>query len=638
MADPKGPGIVDGTERDDDVRIGFTDSDGDTVDNSGFAINTQDGDDTIRAGKGDDTIFAGGGDDRIFAGSGDDLVFADSSGTPEEGADQPGDELVVGGLGNDTIFGGAGDDTIIGDFKPNVPPATGTQLQRESFNWDALGASDGDPLTGIQVQHTGSISVAFASTGVSTFENDAQLTDGLQTGDEVANPNSSAEINTDGGVNESAVQALSFSKPVENVQFRINDLDENAVVKVSAWGPDGRSIEVTMTASELTNLRVVDIDGDGFKGAAVRNDTDDSDSLDPDNSVVVDIPGPVLHLEIRTVNLSDTPTDATISDVFFDALVPADGVGVDDLLVGGQGDDYILGQFGDDTLAGGAGDDTLIGGEDQDSFVLIGPGDIIDGSETGVDFDTINLFGAAENANPGGTLRVERDAGNPENGTIRFIDADGKETGYATFYNIENFTDIPVTVCFTPGTRILTPMGEIPVEQLQVGDRVVTRDNGLQEIRWTGRKHLDGRDLMLAPKLRPIRIKRGALGPSQPERDMLVSPNHRMLLVSEQAELLFEQREVLVAAKHLTHLEGVAPLDVAEIDYIHIMCDHHEIVLADGTWSESFQPGDYSLDGIGAEQREEIYALFPELQTREGLNSYSAARMSLKRNEARLLG
>ena len=67
------------------------------------------------------------------------------------------------------------------------------------------------------------------------------------------------------------------------------------------------------------------------------------------------------------------------------------------------------------------------------------------------------------------------------------------------------------------------------------------------------------------------------------------------------------------------------------------MFERHEVVLADGVWTESFQPGDQSLEGVGDEQREEIFELFPDLRTQVGLNAYQAARKSLKRYEAELL-
>ena len=67
------------------------------------------------------------------------------------------------------------------------------------------------------------------------------------------------------------------------------------------------------------------------------------------------------------------------------------------------------------------------------------------------------------------------------------------------------------------------------------------------------------------------------------------------------------------------------------------MFEQHEVILSDGSWTESFQPGDYSMQGVGNAQRLEIQSIFPELSTPKGLASYQAARRSLKRYEANLL-
>ena len=73
------------------------------------------------------------------------------------------------------------------------------------------------------------------------------------------------------------------------------------------------------------------------------------------------------------------------------------------------------------------------------------------------------------------------------------------------------------------------------------------------------------------------------------------------------------------------------------VSYIHVMFDQHEVILSNGAWTESFQPGDYTLKGIGNAQRQEILELFPELEHEEGLRAYSSARRSLKKHEAALL-
>lgn len=194
-----------------------------------------------------------------------------------------------------------------------------------------------------------------------------------------------------------------------------------------------------------------------------------------------------------------------------------------------------------------------------------------------------------------------------------------------------------VTPCFTPGTLIATPLGERPVEDLGPGDQVLTRDNGLQMIRWVGRNRISGRELAAAPHLRPVLIRKDSLAEGVPERDMRVSPNHRMLVASDRTALYFREREVLAAAKHLIDNRGVHSLCATGADYIHFMFDRHELVRANGAWTESFQPGDRSLKGLGNAQRNEILELFPALARAQGIDGYLSARRILSRREARRL-
>lgn len=187
-------------------------------------------------------------------------------------------------------------------------------------------------------------------------------------------------------------------------------------------------------------------------------------------------------------------------------------------------------------------------------------------------------------------------------------------------------TAVPrATPCFTPGTLITTHRGGLPVEHLSAGDRVITRDNGIQTVRWVGKSQMFLQDFQADPHLLPIFIRQGSLGKGLPERDMMVSPNHRILVANERTALRFADREVLVAAKHLTS-QGVHTVQSSGTTYIHFMCDRHEVVLADGIWTESFQPDDHSLKGIGNAQRLEILELFPELKTEEGRAAYGTAR------------
>ncbi len=191
--------------------------------------------------------------------------------------------------------------------------------------------------------------------------------------------------------------------------------------------------------------------------------------------------------------------------------------------------------------------------------------------------------------------------------------------------------------CFTPGTRVATPDGERPVHELRAGDRVVTRDNGLQEVCWVGRCRLDWHRLASERHMKPVLIEAGALGHGLPERDMLVSPQHRVLVANERTQLFFEEREVLVAAKHLINHGSIREIDAPGVTYVHFMCARHEVVLSNGAWTESFQPADRSLKGMGNAQRLELQQLFPELADPDTTERFAAARRTLGRQEAKLL-
>ena len=183
---------------------------------------------------------------------------------------------------------------------------------------------------------------------------------------------------------------------------------------------------------------------------------------------------------------------------------------------------------------------------------------------------------------------------------------DPAETGNGVF-NVN-------TICFAAGTLILAKKGEVAVEDLAIGDMVHTRDNGFRPIRWIGKATVDANTLAMNEKLRPIRIRAGALGPDLPLRDLVVSRQHRMLICSKIADRMFEASEVLIPAVKLLALDGVEiDTDCTEVAYFHVLLDAHQIVWANGAPSESLLPGPEALKSLSREEREEIATLFPEI-------------------------
>ncbi|MGD9864582.1 MAG: Hint domain-containing protein, partial [Pseudodonghicola sp.] len=169
-------------------------------------------------------------------------------------------------------------------------------------------------------------------------------------------------------------------------------------------------------------------------------------------------------------------------------------------------------------------------------------------------------------------------------------------------------------VCFASGTLIATDIGLRSIETLQIGDLVETHDSGYQPIRWIGGRHLTSAMLAANPNLRPVRIRAGALGLGLPTQDLVVSPQHRVLVRSVVAERMFGEAEVLVAAKQLQALDGIEVAeDLTEVTYWHFLFDAHQVVFSNGAMTESLFTGPEALRAVCPEARQEILEIFPDL-------------------------
>lgn len=162
-------------------------------------------------------------------------------------------------------------------------------------------------------------------------------------------------------------------------------------------------------------------------------------------------------------------------------------------------------------------------------------------------------------------------------------------------------------LCFTPGTMILCADGPRPIEAVTEGTLVQTRDNGCQPVLWRGARRIGGARLRLMPHLAPVRLAPGALGPGGPERALMVSPDHRMLLRGARARALFGCDEVLAAARDLIDDRNVRVLrGLSEVRYLHLALPAHEVVLAEGAETESFLPDDAALRALAEDERQRL--------------------------------
>ena len=568
-------------------------------------------DDLVDGGTGDDSILGGHGSDTINGGDGDDFINGgDPALAPLQAPDETdpvptnGLDLIDGGAGNDTILGEDDDDTLIGGL--------GDDSIDGGLDDDSINGNDGnDTLIGGDGSDTvnggdGNDVIDTSNDGTTPVLPDEGFDDPMGVPVDTL-PDDDRDL-VSGGTGDDTITTGDDADTIfagfgnDVIDGGIDDDEITASVgDDSVIGGEGDDLILGGRGNDT-------IEGDGgIYGDEIPNDGSDPEPTNNEDTISGGSGDDVISggddNDVLNGGLGDDVIDGGVDD---DDIEGNDG---NDVLIGGDGDDTIRGGNGDDTISGGDGNDSLEGRADRDVFEDVGAGDTVDGGTGGDDFDTLDLRGLGPFEIVGETVDPDGDS---TSGTVNFLDADGNVTGTLEFTEIENL--IP---CFTPGTVIATPRGERRVEDLQVGDRIITRDNGLQEIRWIGQRDLSGQELLQSPHLKPVLIRAGSLGHGLPERDLLVSPQHRMLINSERASLYFEEREVLAAAKHLTGLTGVDVVETSSISYLHFMFDQHEVVLSNGSWTESFQPGDQvpARAGRGSAQRGAVRTV-PEL--REG--------------------
>ncbi|PWK62724.1 Hint domain-containing protein [Roseicyclus mahoneyensis] len=574
------------------------------------------GNDVLDGGDGNDTLIGGNGDDTVLGGSGDDILRGNEGNDFLDGGE--GNDSMGGAEGNDTLLGGAGNDTLNGGSGDDV-------LDGGTGNNSITGGSGNDWIVALEGNNTinagidGTPDRGFPFFGFADSDpNDDRDTVLTGFGDDLISTGDDNDIITSLGGNNTIDAGYDDDSITTGDGDDLIISGEGSDTVFAGGGND--TIYGGLGSSVPDSFNVIDFDLDGNPVDPIRdNGRDFLDGGDGDDLI-----------------FGEDDDDTIYGGAGNDTL---DG-GIDnDLIFGGDGDDLIIGGQGADTMDGGFGNDTFKIGLYTDPLTgdvyAEGAGDVIIGGEDpdGKDVDVLDLSGA-------GPLKIIFDdaidpTGTPgESGKVIFY-KDAAQTqiaGELIFKEIEN-----VIPCFTPGTLIATPRGEVPVENLRVGDRVITRDNGIQEIRWVGTRTLDRSELAQNPNFKPILIKKGSLGHGLPERDMVVSPQHRLLIANQMTELYFNETEVLVPAKHLLNKWGISQLETLRTTYIHFMFDQHEVVLSNGSWTESFQPGEQTMSDMGEHVRSEIFALFPDLRTKDGIENYAAARRSLKAHEAQLL-
>lgn len=639
-------------------------------------INGSTGNDTLTGTSSNDTISGLAGNDSITGGAGDDLIY---------GGD--GNDTVEGGTGRDTFYGGLGNDVWLAGESTSGSDVVYLEEGDDYAQVGYFSSGNPDYLDGGTGNDTVSLDFIPGAVGITLNDNGTSSTTGFSSvvrnfenviGNAEANTitgNSAANLLDGGGGNDTLSGGGGNDTLLGGAGADLlaggtgDDLLDGGIGNDTLNGDAGNDTLLGGADNDLLNGGTGNDVLDGGIGNDTQNGDDGNDTLigsagsDLLNGGAgmdyVDYSASAAGVSVNLTSGAASGGDAagdTLQGVdgiygsaFDDAMIGFDGqvIGGADAYTndfyGGAGNDYMDGRGGGDSLRGGEGNDTILGGAGND--LIIG-GEGLDSVDGGTGSDTITLYYGqdagefieggedADNSDVdvlviNGRAKVIYDPNDSENGTIRWANGD-----ITTFANIENIQHVP---CFTPGTLIDTIDGAVAVEDLRIGQQVLTRDNGFQTVRWIGRKVVGTAQLRANPRLQPVRIAKGALGSGLPLRDMIVSPQHRMLVSGRRAELFFGETEVLVAALHLVGQPGIERLSCDHVIYLHVMFDAHEIILGDGAWTESFQPGQQTLSGLDAAQRAELFAIFPELRHPEGCTSWEGVRLSLRAREAQVL-
>jgi hypothetical protein len=175
--------------------------------------------------------------------------------------------------------------------------------------------------------------------------------------------------------------------------------------------------------------------------------------------------------------------------------------------------------------------------------------------------------------------------------------------------------------CFLRGTRILTPQGEQPIEELRIGDMVQTVSGEPKPIKWIGHMRFE-RDGQASwdEEIAPVKIARGAFNGDLPDSDLYVSCRHRFFI-----------NGLLIPARDLVNGSSITTLSAMEADvleYLHVELEDHDVILANGAPAETLEG---NADRADFDNFDEYVALYGAILTNQTLYAPVAARNGRRR-------
>lgn len=214
-------------------------------------------------------------------------------------------------------------------------------------------------------------------------------------------------------------------------------------------------------------------------------------------------------------------------------------------------------------------------------------------------------------------------------------DGDTADSGESANGNFNATRPASPPPCYATGTMIETPTGPRAIETLCAGDMVATLDHGACIVRWvqSGIQALD----RVADEGKPVMIKAGSFGRDNPARDLIVSPQHRILVGGRGQLEALSANEAFAPAKSLAGMPGIRFMrGRSDITWHHFALDRHELVIANGCTTESLLLGPMVLRNLTPDERRALLRVFAD-QGKTGCLNGAPARPCLSVTQVRRL-
>ena len=527
------------------------------------------------------------------------------------------------------------------------------------------GATDADAIIdSLQTSTEGAGYDQILAIGAITLSNGKTY---VYTADPVNDTIGISEINSDGTL--TALPGLTSTVDLDQVAgLTVMEVGGNAFVitrstdDIVSYAIDpatGGLTEVTEFTSDGTTESLTDLAGESGAPTMIEGFTDSAGqgfvvSSDPSGALylfTIDSSGTMAFQNARGDDQAGAgETDLSSNDLSGDLIAPAQTglLGIDTaafaeidgetyVFVAGTDDDVTIFRIDDNAFGGSNYGFTLVGQQDNITtdisalqVITTSAGDnilAIGGEQQGLLFtqitvdpvtgvvtlDLVDSVTVADESEPGAELWDVEDLALHDKILVSASDLD------------DGVAVMTVMICFATGTQMMTEFGELPVQDLRVGDRLLTHDHGFQPVLWIGTRRVSGAELRDQPGWRPVRVARNAFGPNVPSRPLRLSRQHRVLVVPDPRD---PGSEVLMPVKDCLALPGVSERTEGDgIRYFHILMPRHEIVFANGQPCETLWPGELVQGELTAQKG------FPVLD----MGRYTPGRTLVKGQAARQL-